>query len=534
MRKYSILLAAVMLLIPFFVRAQHRQRPNDPVRYDLLYCPRLDGSHPVVFDMEVKREDINSKQELHQELSRMFSLRGIEGQTLHFSGELIHTIEITDAMLENAIQDGFRRSGIRNRGELSDLLKVADQIPPEIWDRMVDNAVSSGIDIASAFTKKYSIPITVGKNALRGGLVAFSDAKYDDHFNALGIASDAVGAAATTVSLVFEGTLAATIAEAVGVFLVATGVGLAGISMYDTYQEVTGLRRDVAEALRKIGLFYLYANEYLIKQVKGSQYANKIWKVWVKGSNQITGSFRNEPALVTWSLDGIIDKEVPVLSRPTNESPFSFNGSYFGWLTSTVHMDMSSYDTYYIPTPVDSDGYMDPNATLEETMTARRGILMSDGVRQRANQAQYIHTKQDGKFTHQQTKPTKGLLQQKLPVLITITDDWTKDYFYGSILRGETLVDGTYPNITTTENSFSIGHAFEASTPIEIGNKTFSWFEKGHEISTAGGTVEVYYENNLSPDEPVKGEESAEWMLPVRPSNVGILIDMQANVIERK
>jgi hypothetical protein len=304
--------------------------------------------------------------------------------------------------------------------------------------------------------------------------------------------------------------------------------------MYDTYQEVTGLRRDVAEALRKIGLFYLYANDYLIKQVKGSQYANKIWKVWVNGSAQITGSFRNEPAMVTWTLDGIIDKEVPVLSRPTNESPFSFDGSYFGWLTSTVHMDMSSYDTYYIPTPVDSDGYMDPNATLEQTMTARRGILMSDLVRQRANQAQYMHTGLKGKFTHKQTKPTKGTLQQKLPVQITITDDWTKDYFYGSILRGETLVDGSYPNITTTENSFSIGHSFEASTPMKQGDLTITWVEKGYELSTAGGTVEVYYENSFSPDKPEKGEGSAEWMLPVRPANVGILIDMQSNVIERK
>lgn len=534
MRKYCILLAAVMLLIPLCVRAQHRQRPNDPVRYDLLYCPRLDGSHPVIFDMEVERQDINSKQELHQELSRMFSLRGIEGQTLHFTGELIHTIEITDATLENAIQDGFRRSGIRNRGELSDLLRVANQIPPEMWDRMLDNAVSSALDITGAVASKAAVPLTIGKNALKGALVAFTDAKFADHFDAFGIASDAVGVAASTITLVFEGAAAATAAEVLGIALVTAGVGLSGISMYDTYQEVTGLRRDVAEALRKIGLFYLYANDYLIKQVKGSQYANKVWKVWVNGSAQITGSFRNEPAMVTWTLDGIIDKEVPVLSRPTNESPFSFDGSYFGWLTSTVHMDMSSYDTYYIPTPVDSDGYMDPNATLEQTMTARRGVLMSDLVRQRANQAQYMHTGLKGKFTHKQTKPTKGTLQQKLPVRITITDDWTKDYFYGDILRGETLVDGAYPNITTTENSFSIGHSFEASTPMKQGDLTITWVEKGYEISNVGGTVEVYYENNFSPDKPEKGEESAEWMLPVRPSNVGILIDMQSNVIERK
>lgn len=542
MKKSSLIIAAAMLLLPLGLRAQFPQKPNDPVDYSLLFCPRLEGSHPAIFEMDVKREDFFYTQEKFKRVARGFDAGGLDDETLHFTGELIRTIEYTDDMLEKSIQVGFRRAGIRNRGELTELLKTAATIPPEMWDQMVDNIVGTAGDAVGAFSSAAAAPITLGKYIMKSILVATSDSKFEDHFDPTGLAMDAAGLTASLVALKFgaaaaAGTVSAATAAAVasgaaivGIGLLTAGVGMAGISMYDAYNQVTSLRKDVADAIQKIALFYVYTNESLLNDYP---YARKCWKIVVKGSDHKTGSFRDEPAMVTWSLDGVIDKNVTPQETVGDDGPQSFGGTYFGWLTSTVHMDMSSYDANYI-FAVDNDAYLNPHATIKEQAIASRGVTDSDFIRSRANEARVLFPGMDGDFLYQRTKPTKGTFQQKLPVRIVVTNDWSDDYYDGDILQGKTEVNGTFPDITTVEKDFSIGHAYEASCQIVVGEYSFPWVQKAHEISTVGGVVETYYEDNQSQDNPEKIETEMEAMFPVQPCDVRLFVDMQSNVIERK
>lgn len=528
MRRRCLLIGVLLVLIPTFARAQFERRANDPVNYSLLFYPRFSGSHYAIFEMDVQRTHINSQADLHKAISRMGSIMDMQDKPMQFNGELIHTIDITESMLEQAIQRGFQLAGINGRRELAQLYEIASTIPPSTLTVVLDGLIGTGTDVAGAKFESASNALLGLKYAAKGVMVATTDAKFTDLFTVDGVLMDAVSIAASALAAEAAGTALGAAASVGGVVLVGVGGIMAAEAVREAWEKIDNINAEIANALAKIGVFYASTNECLKRD-----YANRdlCWKVVVNGTDQITGTFRNEPALVSWSLEGLIDKRVGSGSTVSDRDPRSFDGTYFGWLTSTVRMDMSSYDNYYIP--VTDDGYMKEDATLGEMMTARHGVSMSDGIRNKANEAQYKYTKMDGgKFKHQQTQPTRGLLKQKLPVVLTISTDLENEYHPGHILRGTEVVDGKAPDIITVDKNFSIGHAFEGSVTMKEGDLTITIKEEGYEKSVGPTTVEQYYYTNL--DEPRKERVPMENVFPVEPSNVGFYIGTYENIIEKK
>ena len=528
MRRRCLLIGVLLVLIPIFARAQFERRSNDPVNYSLLFYPRYSGSHYAIFEMDVQRTHINSQADLHKAISRMSSIMDMQDKPMQFNGELIHTIDITESMLEQAIQRGFKLAGINGRGELARLYEIASTIPPSTLTVILDGLIGTGTDAAGVKFDKASKALLGAKYAAKAVMVATTDAKFTDLFTVDGALMDAISVAASALAVEAAGTVVGEAAAVAGPALVVFGGAMAINEVQKAWEKIDNINAEIANALSKIGMFYALTNQCLRQD-----YANQplCWKVLVNGTDQITGTFRNEPALVSWSLEGMIDKRVGSGSAVSDRDPRSFDGTYFGWLTSTVRMDMSSYDNYYIT--VTDDGYMKEDATLGEMMTARHGVSMSDGIRNKANEAQYKYTKMDGgKFKHQQLQPTRGLLKQKLPVVLKISTDLETDYHPGHILRGTEVVDGEAPDIITVDKNFSIGHSFEGSVTMTEGELTITIKEEGYEKSVGPAEVERYYYTNL--DEPRKERAAMESVFPVEPSNVGFYIGTYENIIEKK
>ena len=412
-----IILVAVTLLACLGLSAQYRQKPGDPVDYSRIRIPRDSISYPVVatmeFDSRTNYDYVNSWIGLSSDPAKRDSIAKAGKKTttrsLKINGELRQSRDISEEMIENAIQKAFLETGL-NRGLLA--------------KRIEQTSKYSQIDYSSEqFAKDMASLIMTGAGfGLSGaeGLTAVNDAITVTGFGMAGYdsySSDETDVATTSVSVLdFVGDLLVRAVEAgktpgwimkkivenekVETFNRLTVNARNGVTMIGNLMSLIGVyqiaqaaderdrqkweNRVAACAKWQIDSFYKWVNYYLDRL---SAYADKCWIIVFEPSSQaLPFDFRGEMCRVNWEIKGgalLKCVGAPRVYGPRRQAP---EGEYCGVIDAVATYDLSRYGNKFVHSSTAmSDAVSKDSGELWEWGAKKFGRTSNDYLRMIAN-----------------------------------------------------------------------------------------------------------------------------------------------------
>ena len=463
MKRIAFLTAILMMAcIPSF--AQFPQIDGDPIDYSLIRYPRYPGSYPATFEVElsmIAESDFDHYRDI---------LNGKDTFILHYDGELIRTKDISEKMLQNAINWGFNEAGIRDRRHLKQLLdKINAVIPSEVHNLFWQQMGLSGADFAGNLYNELS-----GKS--RGGNAAMAlkymakihnaatgRTSYSDEFANSGTLGDAA-----SIALQLGGASAATAELTNGAFFV---LGF-WETFFDEYTQATTVRPAInaaRAAAQMVNKFYASVNRYLLNN--SALLKDDKWLVYIKGKAAHPFIYYDEQSVMILSIYGTLEKlwEVNRNESMTEKRFYDTpQGRYFGWLDAVQECHMYEFDKNYILT--DKEEVITENSAIKKSakvLMPSSPMNMRPAANMWSNNALRLSAEgEDVEFKHESRAETETYVEYSIPATMLLRPETSYLRYARALfhtLEGTEEVDGEYTKMEIEEKELSYDHRFTFS-----------------------------------------------------------------------
>jgi hypothetical protein len=419
-----IILVAVTLLACLGLSAQYRQKPGDPVDYSRIRIPRDSISYPVVatmeFDCRTTFDYVNSWIGMSSDPAERDSVAKASKLTttraLKINGELRMSRDISEEMIENAIQKAFLETGlnrpllakrIEQTGKYSQINYSSEQFAKDMASLLMTGA---GFGLAGA----ESVTVVTDAMSVAGTAMAADDLiSTIENGQELDVASTAVNGVSTLTFLTDilvraadDGKIPASVMKKLlegnkaALFEKAKAAAGNGASMLGNLMSVIGVyqiaqaaderdrqkweNRIAACAKWQIDSFYKWVNYYLDRL---SAYADKCWIIVFEPSSQaLPFDFRGEMCRVNWEIKGgalLKCVGAPRVYGPRRQAP---EGEYCGVIDAVATYDLSRYGNKFVHTSTAmSDAVSKDSGELWEWGAKKFGRTSNDYLRMIAN-----------------------------------------------------------------------------------------------------------------------------------------------------